>query len=52
VKYVNVELLGIQVRQIRRFDFLANVPDLNVDYTKSKRKSRETNCTSREKFRI
>jgi hypothetical protein len=36
VKYINVELLGIQVRQIRRFDFLANVPDLNVDYAKVK----------------
>jgi len=36
VKYVNVELLGIQVRQVRRFNFLANVPDLNVDYTKVK----------------
>jgi hypothetical protein len=36
VKYINVELLGIQIRQVRRFNFPANVPDLNVDYTKVK----------------
>ena len=38
VKYVSVELFGIKGRQVRRFNFVANVPDLNVDYTVAWRK--------------
>ena len=38
VKYVSVELFGIKGRQVRRFNFVANVPDLNVDYTVTWRK--------------
>jgi len=37
VKYVSVELLGVKGRQVRHVNFLANVPDLNVDYTQLKR---------------
>ena len=35
-KYVNVELIGSSVQQVRRFTLLANVPDLNADYLQLK----------------
>jgi hypothetical protein len=33
-KYVNLELIGSGVQQVRRFTLLANVPDLDADYLK------------------
>ena len=50
VKYVSVELVGIQVRQVRRFIFLANVPDLNVDYTQVQRQMQSNKLYTRSDF--
>jgi LssY C-terminus len=39
VKYVSVELIGGGAEQVRRFAFLAKVPDLNADYLPLERES-------------
>jgi len=39
VKYVNLELIGNGVQQLRRYGFLAKVPDLDADYLQLEGKS-------------
>ncbi len=39
VKYVSVELISARAEQVRRFAFLAKVPDLNADYLPIERES-------------
>jgi hypothetical protein len=48
VKYVNVELIGDGAGQLRRFGFLARVPDLNADYLQFEHRSPYTRDEIRE----